>query len=70
MGIFESYEYADQELDINFNVHGWSQTGTLGVMYEVDKNTRFGLSYRLRSAQRAKGHFKERQNKEICHPQL
>ena len=35
--------------DINFNVHGWTQTGTLGVMYEVDDKTRFGLSYRLRS---------------------
>jgi len=44
--------------DVNFNVHGWTQTGTLGLMYEVDKDTRFGLSYRLRSAQRAKGHFK------------
>jgi len=44
--------------DANFNVHGWTQTGTLGVMYEVDDKTRFGLSYRLRSAQRAKGHFK------------
>ena len=43
---------------INFNVHGWTQTGSLGVMYEVDENTRFGLSYRLRSAQRAKGLFK------------
>ena len=45
--------------DINFNVHGWTQTGSLGVMYEVDKNTRFGLSYRLRSAQRAKGLLKD-----------
>ena len=44
--------------DINFNVHGWSQTGTLGIMYEENKNTRFGLSYRLRSAQRAKGKLK------------
>ena len=44
--------------DVNFNVHGWTQTATLGVMYEVDKNTRFGLSYRLRSAQHAKGKFK------------
>jgi len=44
--------------DVNFNVHGWTQTGALGVMYEVDPNTRFGLSYRLRSAQRAKGLFK------------
>ena len=44
--------------DINFNVHGWSQTGTLGVMYEHDENTRFGISYRLRSAQQGKGTFK------------
>ncbi len=43
---------------LNFNVDGWSQTGALGVMYEVDDNTRFGLSYRLRSAQRANGTFK------------
>ena len=42
----------------NFNVHGWTQTGTLGVMYEADKNTRFGLSWRLRSAQHAKGYWK------------
>lgn len=44
--------------DVNFNVHGWTQTGALGAMYEVNKNTRFGVSWRLRSAQRAKGKFK------------
>ena len=44
--------------DINFNVHGVSQTGALGFMYEHNENTRFGASYRLRSAQRAKGKFK------------
>ena len=44
--------------DINFNVHGWSKTAAFGVMYEPTKDTRFGLSYRLRSAQRAKGHMK------------
>jgi len=60
--------YSDQETlpagggEINFNVHGWTQTGSLGVMYEVDENTRFGLSYRLRSAQRAKGLFKSSGN--------
>ena len=43
---------------MNFNVHGWSQSATLGAMYEVSKNTRFGLSWRLRSAQRAKGKLK------------
>lgn len=44
--------------DINFNVDTWSKTAAFGLMYEVDENTRFGLSYRLRSAQRAKGTFK------------
>lgn len=44
--------------DINFNVKTWSKTAALGLMYEVDKNTRFGASWRLRSAQRAKGKFK------------
>ena len=41
----------------DFNVHAWSQTASFGVMYEHNENTRFGLSYRLRSAQRAKGDF-------------
>jgi len=44
--------------DINFNVHGWTQTGTLGAMYEFNENSRIGLAWRLRSAQRAKGKFK------------
>ena len=44
--------------DINFNVHGWSKTAALGLMYEHNENTRFGVSYRLRSAQTAKGTFK------------
>lgn len=43
---------------VNFNVHGWTQTASFGAMYEFTKNTRVGVSYRLRSAQRAKGHFK------------
>jgi len=42
----------------NFNVHGWTQSGTLGLMYEFTKETRVGLSWRLRSAQHAKGHMK------------
>ena len=44
--------------DVNFNVHGWSKTATLGFMYEHNENTRFGASYRLRSAQTASGHLK------------
>jgi len=45
-------------VDVNFNVHGWTQTGAIGLMYEPTKDTRFGLSYRLRSAQSPKGHMK------------
>ena len=41
----------------DFDVHAWSQTASFGLMYEHNENTRFGLSYRLRSAQRAKGDF-------------
>lgn len=44
--------------DVNFNVHGYAQTGTLGLMYEFDEKSRVGLSYRLRSAQRARGLMK------------
>ena len=44
--------------DINFNVHGYAQTGTLGLMYEFDKDTRAGVAYHLRSAQRANGNMK------------
>ncbi len=43
---------------MNFNVHGWTQTGTLGAMYEFNENSRIGLSWRLRSAQRARGKLK------------
>ena len=44
--------------EMSFNVHGWSQTGTLGLMYEFTDDTRVGVSYRLRSAQRASGLLK------------
>lgn len=44
--------------DINFNVHGYAQTGTLGLMYEFNKDSRVGVSYHLRSAQRANGLIK------------
>ncbi len=43
---------------MNFNVRGWSKTATLGAMYEFNKNSRIGISWRLRSAQRAKGKLK------------
>lgn len=41
--------YSDFELD------GWTKTAMFGVMYEPTKDTRFGLSYRLRSTQQVKG---------------
>lgn len=43
--------------DIDIEVDGWTKTGALGIMYEPTKNTRFGLSYRLRSTQQVKGDF-------------
>jgi len=48
--------------EVNFNVHGWTQTATIGAMYEFTKDTRIGVAYRLRSAQKAKGHFKVKGN--------
>ena len=44
--------YSDFELD------GWTRTGALGLMYEPSKDTRIGLSYRLRSTQQVKGDHK------------
>ena len=44
--------YSDFELD------GWTRTGSVGVMYEPTKDTRIGLSYRLRSTQQVKGDHK------------
>ncbi|MBQ9731996.1 MAG: outer membrane protein transport protein [Alphaproteobacteria bacterium] len=38
-----------------FDLDGWTYTGTLGLMYEYDENTRFGLSYKPKSVQRVKG---------------
>ncbi len=45
-----------------FEVEGWTQTGALGVMYEPTKNTRFGLSWRMRSTQNTKGHHEIKNN--------
>lgn len=44
--------------DIGFNkfeLDGWTKTGIVGVMFEPVKDTRFGLSYKLRSKQKVKG---------------
>lgn len=42
----------------DFELDGWTKTGLFGVMYEPTENTRFGLSYRLRSTQQVKGDHK------------
>ncbi len=39
----------------DFELDGWTKTGIVGVMYEPTENTRFGLSWRLRSTQQVKG---------------
>ena len=38
-----------------FELDGWTYTGTFGIMYEHNENTRFGLSYKPKSVQRVKG---------------
>lgn len=42
----------------DFELDGWTKTAILGIMYEPTENTRFGLSYRLRSTQQVKGDHK------------
>lgn len=43
------------QIESDFELDGWTYTGTLGIMYEYDENTRFGLSYKPKSVQRVKG---------------
>ena len=38
-----------------FELDGWTYTGTLGVMYSPSEDTRIGLSYKPKSVQRVKG---------------
>ena len=38
-----------------FELDGWTYTGTLGVMYSPSEDTRIGLSYKPKSIQRVKG---------------
>jgi len=38
-----------------FNLHDWGIGYTVGAMYELDENTRFGASYRSRSQHQIKG---------------
>lgn len=38
-----------------FELDGWTYTGTVGMMYSPNENTRIGLSYKPKSVQRVKG---------------
>ncbi len=42
----------------DFELDGWTMTGTLGVLYEPVQDTRFGFSWRARSTQQVKGDHK------------
>lgn len=39
----------------DYRVNGWSETMQLGAMYEFNKDTRIGLSYRFKSTQKPRG---------------
>lgn len=41
----------------DFDLDGWTGTGTIGAMYEVTPDTRIGLSYKFRSIQKVKGNY-------------
>lgn len=43
--------------DYNYDLDGWTGTGTIGAMYEFTPDTRIGLSYKFRSIQKVKGDF-------------
>ena len=43
--------------DVNFDLDGWTGTGTIGAMYEFTPDTRLGISYKFRSMQKVKGDF-------------
>ncbi|MGN1091516.1 MAG: OmpP1/FadL family transporter, partial [Alphaproteobacteria bacterium] len=42
----------------DFELDGWTRTGTLGIMYEPTQDTRLGFSWRFRSTQQVKGDHK------------
>lgn len=43
--------------DYNYDLDGWTGTGTIGAMYEFTPDTRVGISYKFRSIQKVKGDF-------------
>ena len=46
----------------DFELDGWTVSGTLGIMYEPIKDTRIGLSWRMKSTQQVKGDHKIENN--------
>lgn len=50
-----NYPFVDPIAESEFELDGWTYTGTLGIMYEPSGNTRIGLSYKPKSIQRVKG---------------
>lgn len=41
----------------DYDLDGWTGTGSFGAMYEFTPDTRLGVSYKLRSKQKVKGDF-------------
>lgn len=50
-----NYPFVGPIAESEFELDGWTYTGTLGIMYEPSGNTRIGLSYKPKSIQRVKG---------------
>lgn len=50
-----NYPFVSPIAESEFELDGWTYTGTLGIMYEPSGNTRIGLSYKPKSIQRVKG---------------
>ena len=49
--------YTNAYGDYNYDLDGWTGTGTIGAMYEFTPDTRLGISYKFRSMQKVKGDF-------------
>lgn len=43
--------------EANYDLDGWTGSGSIGAMYEFTPDTRLGVSYKFRSMQKVKGRF-------------
>lgn len=43
--------------EADYDLDGWTGTGSIGAMYEFTPDTRLGVSYKFRSMQKVKGRF-------------